>query len=145
MHCFFAIDLICLNFRTVEMLLNFLEADHVLVHVFADLQAAVEAVRRHAMLAEPDVAVDAEYVLLILPQVVMRDARAEEVAPQQRAQPTTIRRRSLLSIEPATYHLLGSGANPARDRGRGRRRRRRSEAAVGEEATIMKKMERARL
>lgn len=87
MHSFLAVDFICLNFRTVKMLLNFLKANHIMVDVFADLKLRVEAMSRHTVPTEADIAIYAEDILLIFAKVMMNPTGTEEFAKQKGIKP----------------------------------------------------------
>lgn len=80
MHSFLAVDFICLNFRAVKMLLNFLKANDIMINVFADLKLCVKAMRCHTMPAEAEAAVYAEHILLVFSKVLMNTAGTEEFA-----------------------------------------------------------------
>ena len=58
-----------------------MKANNVLINIFTDLKSAMEVMTRHAMLAEAQITVDAEYVHLIFPLVLMNEARAKKLAP----------------------------------------------------------------
>lgn len=82
MHCFFTIDFICLNFRAIKVLLHILNANNILINIFADLKALVEAVSRQTVTAKSDIAVDAENILFIFSQVLVINTRVKEIGAQ---------------------------------------------------------------
>lgn len=76
-----------LNFGAVKEFLHFLETDNVLIDILADLKAAVEAMTRWTVLAEALLTVNAEKILLALPQVLVNETRTKEFLVQKRAKP----------------------------------------------------------
>lgn len=113
MDSLLTIDLVCLNERAVEVLLNIVESNDVVVDVFADLKEAMEAVmsrRSYAMLTEAEIAVYTEQIPLILPQLPMIDARTEEFAPKQTTHP--LRLFSLPQPDFTSNHFLQLNPKP---------------------------------